>query len=278
MATLRFCWVAALHSEAKPLIQMFSMKILSNRSLFPIYLNHQNGHVLVISGVGQVKSAAAAMFLREQLAVKEFAAWINIGIAGYFKGPVGSIYQALKVVNQESGKSFFPGTGLSKIVPGAPLVTVGQPEENFAAPGLYDMEAAGFCEIAPFFSCNELTYVFKIVSDTPQAPKTVITKKFVTSLIEKNRDAIFKLVEEIDKLVREEESRLIIPAEIQKALISYHFTETNRARFHRVYRKWRSIFPDRSLIDHKKPPRTASDLIRKLERDLSIEAENWKLI
>ena len=273
----RFCWVVALQSEAKPLIQMFAMKILSNRSLFPIYLNHENGHVLVISGVGQVKSAAAAMFLRERLDIQDFAAWINIGIAGCFKGPIASIHQALKVVNDESGKSFFPGTSFSKIVRGTPLVTVGQPETNFSTPTLYDMEASGFCEIAPFFSCNELTYVFKIVSDTPEAPKSLITKDFATSLIEKNKEVIFELVEAIDKLVQEEEKRLGVPDELQKALVSYHFTATNRARFHRVYKKWRSIFPSRSLIDCNQPPSSANDLISKLETDLSIEAENWKL-
>ena len=273
----RFCWVVALQSEAKPLIQMFAMKILSNRSLFPIYSHPENGHALVISGVGQVKSAAAAMFLRDQLDVKDFAAWINIGIAGCLKGPVGSIYQALKVVNKESEKSFFPGTSFSKIVRGTPLITVGQPETDFSNPCLYDMEASGFCEIAPLFSCNELTYVFKIVSDTPEDPKSLISKSFVTSLIEKNKEVIFELVESIDKLVREEERRLMVPDELQKALVSYHFTATNRARFHRVYKKWRSIFPSRSLIDCKQPPSSANELISKLENDLSSEAENWKL-
>ena len=273
----RFCWVVALQSEAKPLIQMFAMKILSNRSLFPIYFNPENGHVLVISGVGQVRSAAAAMFLRDKLDIKDFAAWINIGIAGCSKGAVASIHQALKVMNQESGKSFFPGTRFSKIVCGTPLITVGKPEINFSNSGLYDMEASGFCEIAPLFSCNELTYVFKIVSDTPTASVNRITKDIITSLIEMNTEVIFELVEAIDKLVQEEERRLIVPNEIQNALASYHFTETNRVKFQIVYKKWRSLFPGRSLVDSKQPPSSANDLIRKLENDLSVEAENWKL-
>ena len=275
--TPRFCWVVALRSEAKPLIEMFSMKILSNQLLFPIYINEGNGHALVISGVGQVKSAAAATFLRERLAVSDFAAWINLGIAGCFKGPVGSIHQALKVVGKNSGKSFFPGTSFRKIVDGTSLVTVAEPETRYSSTCLYDMEAAGFCEIVPFFSCNELTYVFKIVSDTLEAPQVVIDKNFVTSLVKKNTDIIFALVEAINDLVKDEENRLKIPNEIQNALSSYHFTETNRARFLRIYKNWRCIFPSRSLINYNKPPHTASDLIRKLENDLSVEAQNWKL-
>jgi len=139
------------------------------------------------------------------------------------------------------------------------------------------MEAAGFCEIAPYFSCNELTYVFKIVSDTPEAPKTLITKKFVTSLVEKNKEVVFAAVEAINKLVQEEESRLIFPDEINTTLVRYHFTDTNRAKFQRVYKKWRAVFPDRPLIDRKQPPSTAIDLISQLEHELSIEAHNWKL-
>ena len=99
----------------------------------------------------------------------------------------------------------------------------------------------------------------------------------ITSLIEMNTEVIFELVEAIDKLVQEEERRLIVPNEIQNALASYHFTETNRVKFQIVYKKWRSLFPGRSLVDSKQPPSSANDLIRKLENDLSVEAENWKL-
>ncbi len=77
--------------------------------------------------------------------------------------------------------------------------------------------------------------------------------------------------------MREEESRLIVPEDIKEALVSYHFTETNRAKFQKVYKKWRSIFPNKSLIDRKQNIRTANDLIRALERDLSAEVKNWKL-
>ena len=109
---------------------------------------------------------------------------------------------------------------------------------------------------------------------------TVREMLWVSIMFSKSREyteVIFELVEAIDTLVQEEERRLTVPDELKKALVSYHFTETNRARFHRVYKKWRSIFPSRSLIDSNQPPSSANDLILKLETDLSIEAENWKL-
>ena len=91
------------------------------------------------------------------------------------------------------------------------------------------------------------------------------------------QNIIFQIIGAIDKLVREEERRLMVPDEIQKVFGSLHFTETNRARFQKVYRNWRSLFPRRLLFDLRHPPTTANDLIQKLERELSNEAERWKL-
>ena len=152
-----FCWVIALRAEAIPIIEAFKMKILDNQSLFPIYANEKTGHALIISGIGSIKSAAAATFLKNYLQIKNYTAWINLGIAGFSRDPIGDIYQAVKVVSKESGAVFFPGLRLSKVLPAETLVTVSKPESKYNEPVLYDMEAAGFCELAPSFSCNELT-------------------------------------------------------------------------------------------------------------------------
>ena len=63
LVDLNFCWVIALRAEANPVIEAFDMKIVSNKLLFPVYINSENGHCLVISGIGSAKSAAAATYL-----------------------------------------------------------------------------------------------------------------------------------------------------------------------------------------------------------------------
>ena len=98
----KFCWVIALRAEAAPLIDSFNMKIVENKSLFPIYANEETGHALVISGMGSIKSAAAATFLKNHLKINDYSAWINLGIAGFFKDPIGDMYQANKVISNES--------------------------------------------------------------------------------------------------------------------------------------------------------------------------------
>ena len=224
---LKFCWVIALRAEAHPIIATFDMKIISNKLLFPVYINSKNGHALVVSGIGSIRSAAAATYLKTLLEINEYAAWINVGIAGYFKEPVGKIFQALKVLNQDTGQSFFPGLRFSKIVSGSSLSTVSQPEGIFHDETLYDMEAAGFCEIAPLFSCNELTYVFKVVSDTPSENKSLLTKTIITELVQKNMGSLSELISAIGKLVEDERERLSIPPEIVNITEGFHFTENN---------------------------------------------------
>ena len=56
--------------------------------------------------MGSIKSAAASTFLKNHLKINNYSAWINFGIAGFFKGPIGDIYQANKVVSKESGAAF----------------------------------------------------------------------------------------------------------------------------------------------------------------------------
>ena len=277
-ADLKFCWVIALRVEANPVIDAFDMKIVSNELLFPVYINSENGHALVISGIGSANSAAASTYLKTLLRIKNYAAWINVGIAGYFKEPTGELYQALKVLNQATGKAFFPGLRFSKFVFGSSLSTVSKPEVNFSDQTLYDMEAAGFCELAPLFSCNELTYVFKVVSDTPSKPKRLITKTVITELIEKNIGKLSELVGAIGELVEDERKRLSIPPEIVNVLEDLHFTKNNSHKLKQVYRKWKTVFPQRSLNDVNYPLTSAKALITRLERELLDEVKDWKLM
>ena len=235
---LKFFWVVALRPEANALIKKFDLKSFSNHCNFPIYINRKNGHALVISGVGSIKSAVATMYLNKTFNPGQFVAWINIGIAGHFQGPVGTLFQVIKVVNNDNGKSFFPGLRFSKLAKAAELYTVSSPENEFTLPVLYDMEAAGFCEIAPSLSCNELTFVLKIVSDTSEQSQSLITKKMIADLFEKNSAIIDNLVQAVVKIVERERARLGDPIEMDGIMCSLHFTETNRLRFRKIYKKW----------------------------------------
>ena len=274
---LKFFWVVALRAEAHVLIKKFHLKNFSNFSKLPIYINRENGHALVISGVGSIKSALATMYLNNAFNPGQFVAWINIGIAGHFQGPIGTLFQAVKVVNNDNGKFFFPGLRFSKLAKAAELYTVSSPESEFSLPVLYDMEAAGFCEIAPRLSCNELTFVLKIVSDTSEHSQSLVTKKMIADLFEKNSSIIDNLLQAIAKIVAQEKVRLGDPVEMDEIMSLLHFTETNRFRFRKVYKKWWCLFPEKSLVDIAKKASSARDLMQRMEFDIASEARSWKL-
>ena len=274
---LKFFWVVALRAEAHVLIKKFHLKNFSNFSKLPIYINRENGHALVISGVGSIKSAIATMYLNNTFKPGQFVAWINIGIAGHFQGPVGTLFQAIKVVNTDNGKFFFPGLRFSKLAKAAELYTVSSPESEFSLPVLYDMEAAGFCEIAPRLSCNELTFVLKVVSDTSEQSQSLVTKKMIADLFKKNSAMIDNLLQAVVKIVDRERARLGDSIEMDGIMCSLHFTETNRLRFRKIYKKWWCLFPNKSLVDRAQKASSAHDLMQSMELDIASEAQSWKL-
>ena len=272
-----FCWVVALRAEAAPIIEFFDMKILSNDLLFPIYYNQVTGHALVISGIGAIKSASAATFMKARLSIKNHVAWINIGIAGYFQDSIGELFQAVKVTAKDTKKTFSPGLRFSRIVKSSSLVTVPQIEKDYADRTLYDMEAAGFCEICPSLSCNELTYVFKVVSDSPNHSSAKLLKRIVSNLIENQLAKVFEISREISKVVEEEKKRLYIPVEVKEVEDLMKFSETNRHRFREAYRKWKVLYPDKYFLISDFPKSSARELIAFLEEELLIKSEQWTI-
>lgn len=274
---LKICWVIALEPEAKPLIDLFDLHPLSNNLNFPVYINPKSGHALVISGIGSSKAAAAATYLKMLFNVQRYVAWINIGIAGFYEEPIGQLFQAIKVYDTARKTSYFPGFRLSKIVKCQTLHTVAQPETKYSEAVLFDMEASGFCEIASMFSCNELVFVLKIVSDTPKSPMSLVSREAITQLIYQNKNKLREIISRIEKLVNDEKKRLHVPEEVYQYFERYHFTQSNRYRFLQAYKKWKSAFPDGKLARTLAAGNSASELISNLESELFLAVKDWKL-
>ena len=274
---LKICWVIALEPEAKPLIDLFDLHPFSNNLNFPVYINPKSGHALVISGIGSSKAAAAATYLKMLFNVQRYVAWINIGIAGFCEEPIGQLFQAIKVYDTARKTSYFPGFRLSKIVKCQTLHTVAQPETKYSEAVLFDMEASGFCEIASMFSCNELVFVLKIVSDTPKSPVSLVSREAITQLIYQNKNKLREIISRIETLVNDEKKRLHVPEEVYQYFERYHFTQSNRYRFLQAYKKWKSAFPDGKLARTLAAGNSASELISNLESELFLAVKDWKL-
>ncbi len=268
------CWVIALRAEATPIIKFLKLKYVNTPSSFKIYANQETGHALIISGVGALKSAAATEFLKEYFYIKNYASWINLGIAGYYAEPVGKLYQAIKVFSPVDQKTFFPGFRFSKIIPGTSLLTVDKAETNYNKPVLYDMEAFGFCKVASAFSCNELIFIFKIVSDTPENSIKKLKSSIIEKLISKNLRDLKELLSEINKLSDLEIERLKIPDEVIEIENSVHFSKTNSFKFRQLYKKWKFANPKKTLKDLHFSKKKAKEIISVLEDNISSHKKN----
>ena len=88
------CWVIALPSEAKTLIEEFKMFPIQGDTLFPVYKNKNEDEWLIITGVGQLNATSGVSYLYSLCPYARTSFWINFGIAGAGKkvGNIGDIF------------------------------------------------------------------------------------------------------------------------------------------------------------------------------------------
>jgi nucleoside phosphorylase len=158
-------WVAALHCEAKPIIDHYRLKKSSVHDAFDVY---QEGNMLcIISGIGKTAMAAATAWIAGLNRDRGPIAWINIGTAGSGKHPLGTVLLIDKISDNESNRHYHPLRLFDFGLQPAHCQTLGQPSTEYHPQQIYDMEASAFFDTATRFSSAELVHCLKIISDTP---------------------------------------------------------------------------------------------------------------
>ncbi|AOP32583.1 phosphorylase [Leptospira tipperaryensis] len=161
----------ALFPEAKPLIEFLGLKILREKSAFPIYQNEN--YTLTVSGIGKISSAIATSFLlsRFENTIQE-SSWIfNFGICGSPKeyASIGESFLIHKVTDWGSGKNVYPDLLFKSPLKESTLVTVDRPvfekESSDHKNTLVDMEAFGFFQASKKFFTSDKIRIVKTVSD-----------------------------------------------------------------------------------------------------------------
>lgn len=189
----------ALHSEAKTLIEYFSLKKEIPSGTHQIFYRDQIQ--LIVTGIGKLRSAVAtsiALSRAEESAIKGI---INIGTAGARPNlSIGSIFAAHSIRDQASGRTFHPDMILGSKIAEAGLATFDAPvtsekllPENF---DLVDMEASGFFQAAETFVSPDRIYCLKIVSDHFSCG--ALNAEHLQNIFTPNLHAIGKLVEQIE--------------------------------------------------------------------------------
>ena len=140
-------WVIALKEEAETILVHYKMKLISNKTPYPIFKNNEETHWLVVSGIGRHNSAAATSYLYTISKASKWTSWINLGIAGCGKGNYGDLCLVDKIVNNSS-QITYPTTIRKTNLHRMELLTTDVPITDYSNQELIDMEGSAFYDIA----------------------------------------------------------------------------------------------------------------------------------
>ncbi len=228
---------SALECEAKTLINQFQLKKDSARHPFSIYKNDNMS--LTVTGIGKVSMAAGVAYTMAISAKPLLPIMVNIGIAGHKSKPVGTLLLASKLVDAESGKSFYPqlmGAGWPET---SQLKTTALPNTQYSDECLNDMEASAFYEVAVRFSSSELIHCLKLVSDNQHSSVDHIKAKVVVEWFSRHQSVFPALFQRLEAL-----RASVLPVELeecQEIVNQWHFTVTGEIKLKALLRQWRVL-------------------------------------
>ena len=267
-------WVVALRAEAKEIIDKYKLYSFDHKGPFPIYRSKNQDIWLTISGVGQVNSAAASMYLYQISTKLQSSVWINIGIAGFEKN-YGEIFRIDKIISNNNKKTFYPSRVTKNNFSNAMLITVDKPGTNYSDKYMIDMEGAAFFQTVSKVSSHELILIIKIVSDNSRNKLEAINTANIHNLFKENFDYIEDCLSEYIKLSKEEHSRKKLPNKFDEIISMFNFTVSQKYILIDLSKKWTAIFPNKNLIDIARGCKDGRSVIRKLKTALDENIIDW---
>ena len=258
-----FC---ALACEARPLIHAWQLKkVASKGGAFTLYASDEK--IVVVTGIGKLAMAGAVGYALGLFADHhQPPVLLNLGIAGHRSYPVGAVCLAHKIVDIDSGRSFFPQLPFAVPCTTLALATHAKPHVSYVGDELYDMEAAGFYEMAVKFSTSELIHAVKVVSDNAETPIANIDASLVENWIGGQIPVIEGLLIQLSKMqqvLQAQDSTLY-----QQLLTQFHFSVTSALKLKTLIQRWHLLQGEKALIGPEANLRSAKELIAWIESRL----------
>ena len=235
-----FC---ALKCEAKSVIQAFNLQKNRHSKNFTVY-NDNNGDIsLTITGIGKLSMATAVTHTRSLMKASCRDGYLNFGIAGHRSFETGSAKLINKIVDGDSGKTWYPQIVFDTSLDTAMIITVDKPVSEYPGDALYDMESSGFYDCISRFSIAEMAHCLKIVSDNLLFSPEKITGTYVNDLISENIGNIGHIISRLSAISDE-----LPPAEITGEMYDsftarWHFTWTERVILKQLLNHWKILLP-----------------------------------
>lgn len=173
------CIFTALYPEAQPLLEKLQLKRDVEAHVFEQYSSQDGKTVLVLTGPGPVRAAAAVGYV---LGKERDITLVNYGsCAAESVADSGMLYRCCKLISPDEGRTFYPDLLVKGDLPDAEVVTAGtvwngKETSGDTLPVLHDMEAAAIYEAGNLRLGPHQMHFLKFVSDfgegeriTPQA-------------------------------------------------------------------------------------------------------------
>ncbi|MFL2802753.1 MAG: hypothetical protein ACJ0DD_08405 [Paracoccaceae bacterium] len=272
------CWVIALASEAKTLIEELKMFPLQGDTLFPVYKNKSEDEWLVITGVGQLNAASGVSYLYSLCPYARTSFWINFGIAGAGKnaGNIGEIFIVNELRNDSHGKVYYPFILPNLRIKSVMLKTYNKPQNNYQNSFLFDMEGWIFYNIVQRKITRELITVIKIISDNTTETTSSINKEIVKKLVKEKIQYLMSLRDICYDLSRLETERKKDHYLFDDITQNVHFTFTESQQLKNFLMRWDVFFPKRSLSSEIKDLNDSKSILDYLESNLNNHELKWE--
>lgn len=200
----------ALYCEAQVLIKQFHLKRRVENTHFQQFANESSQILLTITGIGEIAAASAvsSVCTSRPPTCQDFL--LNIGICACSTRS-DDIYLIHKLVEQASGKTFYPDILFRHGFQEAEMITCAVPwEKNSEEPTieksvlkkstmqLYDMEGAAIYQAGAYFFGPHQMIFLKAVSDTGETGK--LSNEFVKQVMERHHDKICAWLQQLLQL------------------------------------------------------------------------------
>jgi hypothetical protein len=256
-------WVAALHCEAKPVIDFYRLKKSHEDNAFDHYRG--DGMACIISGTGKIASSAACAWIAARYCDEASLAWINLGIAGAAEHNIGAMFSLHQVIDADDGHRYYPAPASAVELDGSACMTLSLPSEDYCDDYLFDMEASGFMYASLRFSSAELVKSLKIVSDNRREK------------VGRNRQRVSDLVHQhIGSIDRQASSLIALNDEVaglspgledwQQLTAMAHFSQTQKNRLRVLWRYLMNRDFDAATLLQQFDDHSPRAIIRNLEQ------------
>ena len=218
--------LCALYPEAEPVIKKLSLKQDKADRFYKKYCNNDNSICLYITGPGPINAATATSYaLAENKTDIDDIQIVNFGSCAFLDGNVKPSGTCLcsKIVNIDSGRTFYPDMLLKSSLDEATIVTGSRiyekkfengkgesPVSNNEGrtlqtsfleetdPSLYDMEAAAIYETASHFVGPHQMHFLKYITDEGDGS---ITPELVRTRAQESLDDVVEYLKALELLV-----------------------------------------------------------------------------